>query len=52
MSVIKTGAVAAIFGCLAQIGAHPSQPQPDGSATAIVERAENCFARIRADVAS
>jgi len=52
MSVIKTGAVAVIFGCLAQIGAHPSQSQPDGTASAVVQLAENCFDKIRADVAS
>jgi hypothetical protein len=52
MSIIKAGAVAAIFGCLAQIGAHPSQSQTDAGAKAVVQLAESCFGKIRADVAS
>ena len=44
--------VAAIFGCLAQIGVRPSSPQPNVSSAAVAEAAEKLFEAINSDVAS
>jgi hypothetical protein len=52
MNLRRLTLLAGIFGGLAQIGARPSQPQPDRSAPAIAQVAETFFAKIRSDVAN
>jgi len=52
MTMVRLTLAAAIFGSLAQIGARPSQTQPDRSTPTIVQAAESFFSNIRSDVAN